>query len=221
MEIGQITNPNTTATIPAASESSGQISSDFDTFLRMLTVQMQNQDPLNPVDSSDYAVQLATFSGVEQAVLTNDLLKSLTAQMNTSSLAGMANWVGKEARAPAPAYFDGDPITITPNPSAIADRAEVIVRNENGTEVQRFDIPVTSDPVQWAGVAPGGFPYPLGLYSFEVASISNNEVIAQTPVEIYSRVTEVRNHDGQTMLILEGGAEVASGDVTALRDPSA
>jgi len=48
-----------------------EISSDFETFLRMLTVQMQNQDPLNPVDSSDYAVQLATFSSVEQQVQTN------------------------------------------------------------------------------------------------------------------------------------------------------
>ena len=56
---------------------SGQISSDFETFLKMLTVQMKNQDPLNPVESTDYATQLATFSGVEQAVLTNDLLKSV------------------------------------------------------------------------------------------------------------------------------------------------
>ena len=47
------------------------LSSDFETFLKMLTVQLENQDPLNPVDSADYAVQLATFSGVEQQVQTN------------------------------------------------------------------------------------------------------------------------------------------------------
>ena len=221
METGQITTANPGLAGQPTERSSRQINSDFETFLRMLTVQMQNQDPLNPVDSSDYAVQLATFSGVEQAVLTNDLLKSLTAQMNATGLAGMANWVGKEARAAAPAHFTGNPITITPTPAAVADRAEVVVRNENGTEVQRFDIPVTSDPVQWAGVGPGGYPYPLGLYSFEVLSISNNEVIAQTPVEIYSRVTEVRNQGGETVLILDGGAAVASDKVTALREPGA
>ena len=44
------------------------LSSDFETFLRMLTTQLQNQDPLNPVDSADFAVQLATFSSVEQQV---------------------------------------------------------------------------------------------------------------------------------------------------------
>ena len=50
----------------AADGSAAAESSDFETFLKMLTVQMQNQDPLNPVESTDYAVQLATFSGVEQ-----------------------------------------------------------------------------------------------------------------------------------------------------------
>ena len=58
------------ASTTAASTSSGKplISSDFDTFLKMLTAQMQNQDPMKPIDSADYAVQLATFSGVEQQV---------------------------------------------------------------------------------------------------------------------------------------------------------
>ncbi len=67
------------------------ISSDFDTFLKMLKVQMENQDPLNPTDSSEYAQQLATFSGVEQAVLTNDLLTALMVQMNTTGMAQLAD----------------------------------------------------------------------------------------------------------------------------------
>ena len=46
-----------------SSEQTGD-SSDYETFLKMLTVQMQNQDPLNPVESSDFAAQLATFSSV-------------------------------------------------------------------------------------------------------------------------------------------------------------
>ena len=172
MEVTQSTATTTQATLASQATSNSQISSDFETFLKMLTVQMQNQDPLNPVDSSDYAVQLATFSGVEQAVLTNDLLASLTAQMNSSGLADMANWVGKEARAAASAYFDGTPISITPNPSVIADRAEIVVRNASGAEVQRLDIPANSDPVEWAGVNTGGSPFSEGLYSFEVVSIS-------------------------------------------------
>ncbi|WP_296426044.1 flagellar hook capping FlgD N-terminal domain-containing protein [Yoonia sp.] len=220
MEIGQSPSVGPTSVAPPT-QTTSKISSDFETFLRMLTVQMQNQDPLNPVDSSDYAVQLATFSGVEQAVRTNDLLTALTAQMNSSGLAEMAAWVGKEARAVAPAYFDGTPITLSPNPALIADRAEVVVRDRSGAEVQRFDVPVSAEPVEWAGVGPGGYPFSNGMYSFEVISSSNGEVIMQDAVEVYSTVTEVRAQGGQTMLILRGGAAVASSQVSALRDPAA
>lgn len=219
MEIAQTTATTTNTTSAVTDQQSTGITSDFDTFLQMLTVQMQNQDPLNPVDSTDYATQLATFSSVEQAVLTNDLLKSLTSQLNSSGLADMAAWVGKEARAAAPAYFDGAPITLSPNPAVLADRAEVIVRNENGAEVQRFDVPVSAEPFEWAGVGTGGVPYPAGLYSFEVISTLEGEVLTQDTAEVYSTVTEVRAQDGETILILEGGAAVATSQVSALRDP--
>lgn len=213
--------PNPNATTASSSASTGTISSDFDTFLRMLTVQMQNQDPLNPVDSADYATQLATFSGVEQAVLTNDLLKALTSQMSAGGLADMAAWVGKEARAATPAYFDGEPITLSPNPPVLADTAEIVVRNESGVEVQRLSVPVSADPVEWAGVGPGGVPFPEGQYTFELISSSDDEVLTEDPVEVYSTVTEVRAQDGQTILILEGGAAISTDQVSALRDPAA
>ena len=218
MEIGQTTTQSSTP--PVATSSKQNISSDFETFLRMLTVQLQNQDPLNPIESSDYAVQLATFSGVEQAVRTNDLLVKLTEQMTLGGMAEMAAWVGKEARAAAPAYFDGEPITLSPNPAAIADRAQVVVRNESGAEVQRFDIPLTAEPVQWAGVMTDGTPFPEGLYSFDLINSVEAQELSRGPIEVYSTVTEVRSQDGQSILILEGGAAVASGQVTALRDPS-
>ncbi len=183
----------------------------------MLTAQMRYQDPLNPVDSTDYSTQLATFSGVEQAVLTNDLLKSLGAQMSFGGLADMAALVGKEARVQAPAYFDGQPITLFPKTTVIADTAELLVRNEAGAEVQRIALSPSADSVVWAGVGPGGAPMPAGLYSFEVISTANEQVIAQTPVEVYRKVSEVRLEGTQTMLVLQGGVSVASTDVTALR----
>lgn len=220
MEITQSsgTEPRTSVSQTSTSQ---EISSDFETFLRMLTVQMQNQDPLNPVDSSDYAVQLATFSQVEQSVLTNDLLKSLSAQMTSNGLAGLANWVGKEARAEAPAYFDGEPIILSPKLAVGADQAELIVRDKNGVDVQRLNIPIsTTDSVEWAGVASDGTPFPEGLYSFEVVSTTAGEIIAEDPLDIYSVVTEVRTENGETMLILQGGAVVPASQVTALRNPA-
>tara|TARA_R110002110_G_scaffold6202_1_gene31195 strand:- start:537 stop:1208 length:672 start_codon:yes stop_codon:yes gene_type:complete len=217
----------TTAATPAASAaastsdaSNKEISSDFETFLKMLTVQMQNQDPLNPVDSSDYAIQLATFSGVEQQVQTNDLLKGLTALMGTNGMAQMAGWVGKEARAPVAANFDGDPITLAPNPASIADRVQIVVSDAEGLEVERFEIPVSAEQVEWSGLDSSGYPRDLGLYSFEVVSLAGEEVLAQDSVDVYSTITEVRSQGGETVLILEGGTAIAASQVSALRDPS-
>jgi len=219
MEVNQITNAPTTASNTNASSTS-VISSDFDTFLQMLTAQMQYQDPLNPIESTDFATQLATFSNVEQAVLTNDLLKDLTAQMNSSGLADMAAWVGKEARAAAPAFFDGEPLTLAPNPPALAESAEIIVRNADGDVVQQFAVPSTRETISWAGVGPGGEPFPQGQYSFELISRADDAILSEDIVEVYSSVTEVRVQDGQTVLILKGGAAIPSSEVTALRDPT-
>lgn len=221
MEIGQINQ----GVIPAsqlnqATTDLSVISSDFETFLLMLTAQMENQDPLNPIESSDYAVQLATFSSVEQQVKTNDLLSGLSEQMGLMGMAQLAGWVGMEARAAVPAYLDGAPIALSPNPARVAEEAVLVVRDANGDEVERINIEVSTDPISWAGVDENGDPRPEGLYSFELESYSHDSLIATTPVDVYSQISEARNEGGVTVLILEGGIEVPASAVNALRAAS-
>lgn len=219
MDLTQTTTATSgTSYVPQTETSEAVISSDFETFLKMLTVQMENQDPLNPTDSSEYAQQLATFSGVEQAVLTNELLSSLMVQMNTTGMAQMADWVGKEARAATPSYFDGSPITIAPNPAALADHVELVVTDSNGNEVQRTEIAKSSDQIEWAGTQPDGTPFAAGLYTFSVVSSANGEVILDETADVYSRVNEVRSENGESILMLEGGVPVPATDVSALRE---
>lgn len=215
----------TPATVPPPADTptvdASVISSDFDTFLKMMTAQIQNQDPLNPIDSADYAVQLATFSSVEQQVQTNELLTSLSAQLTSQGMAEMASWVGKEARTAAPAHWDGTtPVTLSPNPLAVADRTALVVRDQWGTEVRRQDIPVSAEPIQWSGAAPGQTPLPTGLYSFELVNYSNGDLLSQDPVEIYARVEEIQSINGETVLSLAGGTLVPATAVTALRNPA-
>lgn len=217
----ELTQPHA-ATLPSfapqTETSEAVISSDFETFLKMLTVQMENQDPLDPTDSAEYAMQLATFSGVEQQVLTNDLLNALMMQMNTTGMAQMADWVGKEARSPMPAFFDGSPITIAPNPAAAADTVELVVLDEDGNEVERSEIPVSADPIEWAGTSDDGTPYPNGIYEFRVVSSSNGEVLINETADVYARVQEVRSENGQAILVLQGDVAVLASDVSALRE---
>ncbi len=208
-----------TATTPAATGSATKISSDFNTFLKMLTVQMQNQDPLNPIDSTDYAVQLATFSGVEQQVRTNQLLADMQGKFQQMGMAEMASWIGKEARSSAPVLYDGAPVTLSPKPAVGANRAVLVVKDAQGTLVSREEIPVSTQPYQWLGAGMDGSPLPPGVYSIALESLNGDTVITTGSVEHYARVIEARGGTDGTRLVLEGGIEVPTSSITALREP--
>lgn len=219
MDIGTATTTQVAQPATAAPAATNAVSSDFETFLKMLTVQMKNQDPLEPVKSEDFAVQLATFSSVEQQVLTNNLLESLAGQMNVMGMAQLAGWVGMEALAPVAGQFDGTPITLSPDPRQTADTAILIVHDANGNEVQRAQIPVSGDSLEWTGILDDGSTLPPGVYKFSVESHAEGALIATDPVDVYARIVEARNEGGQTVLITEGGGSVVASSVSGLREP--
>jgi flagellar basal-body rod modification protein FlgD len=212
---GRSTTPSTAPT-PAPGRPGMQ--SDYMTFLRMLTVQMQNQDPLNPMQASDFAVQLATFSNVEQATQTNQLLSALLGQAGLSDLGG---WVGMEARLFGGAWFEGEPIDLAPDPAAGADGVVLIVRDQDGAIVDRRTLDGDVSSYSWDGLDSDGEPLPTGRYTFEIESRRGEEVIDTSPVAAYLPIREARREDGQTFLVLPGGLIVESGQVTGLRRPSA
>lgn len=215
-----VTSATTTATTATTASTPAKITSDFDTFLRMLTVQMQNQDPLNPIDSADYAVQLATFSGVEQQVRTNQLLAEMQGRFQQLGLAEMSSWIGKEARTSAPVPYDGSPVTLAPRPAAGATRSVLVVTDASGNLVSREEIPVSSAPYSWFGAGADGEPLPPGLYSIALESLSGETILSTDPVEHYARVLEAKTATAGTTLVLDGGVEVLASTVTALRAPA-
>jgi len=216
MEVNTLTQPSPTTT-QAAPSSADTLSSDFDTFLKMLTVQMENQDPLNPIESTDFAVQLATFSGVEQQVQTNDLLTGLTERLGIGGIGQYASWIGLEARAPVAANFDGAPVTVYPNLPAAADQATLIVRDASGGEVQRTALPVPSDSYVWNGTDNSGAPVPPGYYTFETEAAVAGEPISFETAEVYARITEARL-DGETgLLVFADGSTARADAVSGLR----
>jgi len=203
---------------PVPAPKAAAISSDFETFLKMLTVQMQNQDPTNPIESSDYAVQLATFSGVEQQVRTNQLLERLTGQ-GSGALTQLAAWIGQEARSTAPVWMDGKPVSFAPDAAAGADRAVLVVRNAQGSLVTREDVSLGNADHVWLGADAAGNALPAGRYGLTLESWSGETLLGSTPVAAYAEVIEVRASATGGSVILTGGIEVESAAVTALRQP--
>lgn len=216
MDVTTVTATKATTAQPAGTAS--RISSDFDTFLKMLTTQMQNQDPLNPIDSADYAVQLATFSGVEQQTKTNQLIEQLLGQLGGDGLAAYAGWVGKQVSAPMPVAFAGDPLTLDPAPATGADRVVLAVRDSRGTLVAREDVPVDAESWDWTGEDITGGTLPDGYYTLTLESWAGDAMLSERVVESYARVAEVRTGTNGVRLVLDSGFELGVDDVTALRE---
>ena len=209
---------------PAATDTAQKttLNSDFETFLKMLTVQMQNQDPLNPIESSEYAVQLATFSSVEQQVRTNDLLQAISRGLDAPGMAELARWVGLEVRSPAPVALGegGAPVTLHPAVAAEAEEARIVIRDQAGRAVAALPVPAGGGPVTWDGRGEDGAVLAPGLYAAETESRAGGAVIATAPAEHFAAVTEARaGGDGATALVLAGGAEIPAAAVAAVRAP--
>ena len=151
----------------SAAPATGQVSGDFQTFLKMLTTQIKNQDPLNPMEGSDFAVQLATFSVVEQQVRTNDLLGRM-AGAGVGGLGTLAHWIGKEVRTTAPVAFQGKPLTMQIDPARGADQVTLVTLDASGKEVLREDIGTGTGEVDWAGKRADGTDLPAGRFSFRL-----------------------------------------------------
>lgn len=204
---------------PSAPEQSGAtgLSSDFETFLKMLTVQMENQDPLNPIQSSDFAVQLATFSGVEQQVRTNELLQSLTSDRTLTGLADMAGWVGQEVLAPVSAAYEGSPVELFIDILPGADQATLTVRDEAGSVVTQIAMPPDTDSFFWDGTDADGAPVAPGKYSFAVDARAGDEFLGSVVPETYATVREVRIEEGSPVLVIGESEVVMVEEVSGIR----
>ncbi|MBV1896411.1 MAG: flagellar hook assembly protein FlgD [Rhodobacteraceae bacterium] len=222
MEIAESTTQQTsTAAVQSTTSAAAptSVTSDFDSFIKLLTAQARYQDPMDPIDSTEFASQLAQFSMVEQQVLTNDMLAALYGLTGTSNMASLASWVGMEARANTPMYFDGDPIEISPNPYILADEVYMVVTDEAGNEIQRTQIEVSDDSVQWHGYNTSGDLVDHGVYNFTIESYVDDELVVADPAEVYARIDEAQVIQGEVVLVLEGGHSVLATSVSALRSP--
>ncbi len=193
------------------------ISSDFQTFLTLLTTQITNQDPMNPMKAEEFAVQLATFSSVEQQVKTNDLLSRM-AGGGAGGLSAATGWIGREVRTSGAVQFTGAPVSIDPDPAMAGGAHQLVVTDRNGVEVDRRAMGGDGAAFLYDGRTASGATLPRGTYSFAMESFEGGALVATAPVAGYGRVVEVRSGAAEPELVLAGGLRVPMSDVTAVRE---
>ncbi len=210
----------TPTTTTSQTKSGGFSGGDFETFLKMLTTQIRNQDPLNPMEGSEFAVQLATFSGVEQQVKTNDLLEQMSGQLGADSLSTYSDWIGRQVRTTGPVYFGENPLVMDIAPDPTADRVVLVTKDSYGRRISAEEIGKGAGLVEWYGADANGQRLPAGNYSFSLESYRGDKLIKQGAVSTYSTVHEVQRSNGKISFVLDGGAIANLDQIDALAIPN-
>lgn len=199
--------------------STSESDTDFQTFLTLLTAQMRNQDPLEPMDSTAFVAQLASFSSVEQQIETNEKLDHLISIMSGGSTSGLAEWIGKEVRHPGAENYDGTPIEVGVTASTDADNAFLIVRDSTNQVVYRQQFDPTETTIIWSGELTDGESAANGEYSFEVESYEDGSKIGTSNASQFGLVTEARVEDDGVHLVFADGSSMLAEDATSVRIP--
>jgi len=185
-----------TTTVPSSSSSNSSLSSNsgatlagnFQTFLQMLTTQLQNQNPLDPLDTNQFTQQLVQFASVEQQLKTNDQLASLVSMQQTTQATQALTFVGKTA------VVDGSTTALTNSAATwVLDvpstgNMDVNITNSTGQTVFSGSYSVAAGKSQafnWNGQGNDGSQLPAGKYTLHASmpDSSGNAVGISTQIQ--------------------------------------
>ncbi len=201
----------------------GNLADNFDTFLRLLTQQLQNQDPLNPMDSQEFVTQLVQFSSVEQQIAQTRSLDALLAMQSASAVMSASGYVGREVTlATNTAELAGGEARWSYNLDRNAQGTDLVVSDRNGRVVATLPGATGSGShdFAWNGRDMAGNTLPAGLYTLEVvARDAQGERIA-APVRVSGRVTGV-DMSGPEVRVELGAVSAPFANVIAVREARA
>lgn len=201
----------------------GMLASNFETFLTLLTSQLKNQDPLSPVDSNQFTAQLTQMAGVEQQLLTNDLLKSLVSAQGGGGLGQAATYIGKEATAAwsATRMADGE-ASWSYELGSNAASATLQVLDGSGKVIWSGDAPAKTTGMHeftWDGEATTGNDGQDGqVYSLKIVAKDAAGGAVDAQVLTRGRISGVEMYDGEAYLTI-GKSIVPLSTIIALEEP--
>ena len=196
---------------------SAALSSDFNAFLNMLTTQLKHQDPLNPVDSADYAVQLAAFSTVEQQVLLNQKTDVLQNNLHQNTLASLSNWMGKTVKLPGSFTYSGGKVTALIAPPTGREKTDFIVQDAAGAEIFRQRLGAQDQEFVWADTNSKGAVAPVGYYNFTLEGLAKDQSLGISKLANLQTIEEISQPADDILVTLGNGQTLPWKNLTGLR----
>lgn len=219
--IGAATTPQTVAQSSGSSTDTtlASFSSNFDNFLTLLTSQLKNQDPLSPMNATEFTTQLVQFTGVEQMIKQNQSLQSLITLQTQNQVTNALSYIGKTVEASGQtAQLSNGHATFQYSVSPGASGATITVKNSAGQSV--YTGPVAfgngTQSFSWDGRNTAGVQQPDGMYTFSVdaRNAASNQIAVTTRLSgVVGSVETV----GNSIVLHVGNQTVPVSDVLSVR----
>jgi len=199
-----------------------QLGNDYTQFIRLLTAQIKNQDPLKPMDSTQFVTQLAQLSQVEQTVSTNKHLEGIQTKMNAFATLAGANIVGrqislvsnvmelKNGSSQSIYQLEATAKSVT---ATISNEAGKIINVITGLQVKGG----TKQVFDWNGLDQNGQKLQDGNYTLALKAVAGDGSKIAATIYQSVKVKELLLDKGQQYLALSNGTNVSLLDVLSLR----
>tara|TARA_R110002020_G_scaffold19053_4_gene66111 strand:+ start:1191 stop:1895 length:705 start_codon:yes stop_codon:yes gene_type:complete len=219
MAVSSVSGTGSTA---STSTARAGIADNFDTFLSILTTQLKNQNPLDPLDTNQFTQQLVQFSGVEQQLKTNEFLETLMLAGQNTAKSDAVSYIGKEVTSSGKTgeLTDSDAVFWAYSADANAPNASVTIKDANGQVVYSQTGPIDIGPgtFRWDGVGSDGNAKPNGVYTIDIKGKDANGKDVKISTASIGVVSAV-DFTGDVPILTIGTRRVAITDVTDVRIP--
>ncbi len=200
------------------SDSRGRLADSTETFLSLLTTQLKNQDPLSPMDSSQFTQQIIQMTGVEQQLLTNDLLAALVS-MNDGGLADSVSLIGKTVTATtaAASLADGKATWAYNLPRAASELTMEVIDSTGKTVASKAltGVGAGNQTFEWDGKSNLGTQLADGEYGLRITATDSAGAKITAIQTLTGVATGVQAVDG-TNIVTIGKTRVPISAVTAV-----
>ncbi len=198
------------------------IAEDFDTFLSLLTTQLKNQSPLDPLDTSEFTQQLVQFTEVEQTVKQNESLEKLIQLSAANTITNIVGFLGGEVTlAGNSAEFKNGSATWNFDLAQAADNATITISDSNGVPVftNSGPTPAGNNTFIWDGATTNGVPAKEGNYTISISAVDNTGTAIGVKTEIVGLVDGI-NFDGDEPKLMIGNHEFGLDEITSVKLPN-
>ena len=196
-----------------------KLGDDLNKFLTLLVTQLQNQDPLQPLDANQFTSQLVQFASVEQQIHQNANLEKLVAAQKSAEFASTIGYLGTtvEADGSTLPLQDGEAHALY-SLAATADQATLTIKDQAGKTVYSAPVDPSSGrhEVTWDGRTSDGKTAPDGTYTFQVAAKKRNGDVVEAVQGFAGRVTGVSTGDDGSARLEMGNLPLPLADVRAV-----